>query len=147
MAADLRSAGRFWRFLSVGALGALVDSATLAVLHETAALDPVAAAPLAKEASIAVMFLLNDRWTFAARGRSDLAGVARRFLRSNLVRAGGAAVGIAVLAALTPPPSVGVGLPALLARRGVWVYVANGLGIGTGFVFNYVFETLFTWRG
>lgn len=121
------------RFMGVGAVGALTENLVLVALVETATLSPVPGAALSKEVSIAVMFLLNDRWTFAERGRAGVVPALKRFLHSNVVRAGGALVGLAVLAALH-------------RWLGVWYLPANLVGIGVGFAFNFTFEQLVTWR-
>ncbi|WP_363466624.1 GtrA family protein [Halogeometricum borinquense] len=123
----------FWRFLSVGALGAVIDNVTLAALVEFGLLGPVMGAVIAKEASITTMFLLNERWTFSGATAGRWWSILRRFICSNLVRAVGASVGIAVLAVLTQ-------------EFGLWYLFANVVGIGVGFVFNYIFESLLTWK-
>jgi len=127
----LWSVARLGRFASVGAVGAVCDNLVLAGLVETDLLAPVAGAVVAKEVSIAVMFALNEVWTFSEAGSGG--GPLRRFLTSNAVRGGGAVVGIAVLYALT-------------AWLGVWYLLANVVGIGVGFALNYTAETLVTWR-
>lgn len=126
------STTRLGQFLLVGGLGAVVDTTSLFVIVEMAALPPSIAAFGSKELSILVMFVLNDRWTF--RDTEARKSLPRRVLSSNVVRVGGAIIGIAVLTAL-------------VRWFGVWYPVANVLGIGVGFVSNYVFENLVTWRG
>lgn len=129
---SLLSPIRFTQFLSVGIVGLLVDNASLVVLVQSTDLAPHFAAFPSKELSIMVMFLLNERWTFAKTKNSD-SRLTVRFLKSNLVRSVGAAVGIAVLYVLTQ-------------FVGIWYVAANIAGIGVGFVFNYVLESLFTWE-
>lgn len=124
---------RFTKFLSIGAVGALVDNAVLVGFVELLAIEPVLAAVGAKELSIIVMFVLNERWTFG-----DVIGGGRRtqlwrLVKSNTVRSGGAAVGITVLYLLT-------------TWLDVWYLVANVLGIGVGFIFNYTLESVLTWQ-
>jgi len=63
-------------------------------------------------------------------------------VRSHLVRAVGLGVGFAVLYVLTSV--VEFSLP--VAGLELWPTVANVIGIGVGMVFNYVAESLFTWR-
>lgn len=124
---------RIGQFVSVGVVGGVCENLLLVGLVEASLLPPVAGAALAKETSIAVMFVLNERWTFAEAGDGGTGNVLRRFLRSNVVRAGGAVTGLAVLA---------------LLHRGLGVHylLANVLGIGVGFFVNYVAENLVTWR-
>lgn len=114
-------------------VGALVDNGVLIALVETGSLTPTPGAVISKECAIVVMFVLNERITFAGYGGRGVGSRGRRFLTSNLVRTGGAAIGIAVLYVL-------------YAWFGVWYVLANVVGIGVGFVANYVMESLATWR-
>ena len=127
----LLSPVRFTQFLSVGIVGLLVDNVSLVVLVQSTDLAPHVAAFPSKELSITVMFLLNERWTFAETENGD-SRLGVRFLKSNLVRSVGAAVGIGVLYLLTQ-------------FLGIWYVAANVAGVGVGFLFNYVLESLFTW--
>lgn len=124
---------RAGQFLSVGVLGAIVDMATLTVVVEAGVLGPVLGKLVSAEAAIVVMFVANEEWTFTDHGRSGLSAVGERFLRSNIVRAGGAGVAWAVLAAL-------------VEWFAVWYLLANVAGIAAGAVVNYVAESLVTWR-
>lgn len=130
---ELPSGVRLGQFVSVGALGFLVDNAVLALLIEVAGLGVVLGKPVSAEAAIVVMFVANERWTFAEWGRVGVGPLLRRFATSNVVRVGGAAVAWAVLVALTE-------------LYGVHYFVGNTIGIGVGVVVNYVAESLVTWR-
>jgi putative flippase GtrA len=130
--AALVSGVRFGQFVSVGVLGAVVDSLVLAGLVELAGLAPEVAKIGAWEAAVVFIFVANERWTFEGWGSAGRLALARRFLTSNAIRVGGLAVTLAVLWALS-------GL-------GVWYLAANVVGIGVGFLVNYVFENLLTWR-
>ncbi|MFB6116841.1 MAG: GtrA family protein [Candidatus Nanosalina sp.] len=79
------------------------------------------------ELSIAAMFFLNNRFTFADRPGATV----KRFLKSNLVRSGGVLIGLAVLKVVT--------------AIGVWYIFANLLGIAAGFLFNFTMESIYTW--
>jgi len=128
---SLLAAARLGKFLSVGVCGALIDNAVLFLLVEFAAFPPVAGGAVSKELSIVTMFLINDRWTFP---EFDGGGsVWRRLVRSNVLRLGGLAVGLGTLYVLN-------------TYFGVWYIAANVIGIGVGFVVNYVAESIFTWR-
>jgi putative flippase GtrA len=129
----LLSTVRFGQFLSVGVVGAICDNAVLVVAVRTLGVRPVVAKLASAEAAIALMFLLNERWTFAGEGSVGLGALVRRFVTSNVVRAGGAATALVVLYLLTN-------------HAGVWYLVANVIGMGLGFGVNYTFETLVTWR-
>lgn len=146
---------RFGRFLSVGVVGFVVDTIVILVLTEfatesllgaTAAVaawlpnlvgqfvsPPLLAKLASAEAAIIVMFALNERWTFQRWGNAAVLSLLRRFLTSNLVRTGGVAVATTVLLILN-------------GWFGVWVPLANAIGIAIGFVVNFVFESLLTWR-
>ncbi|GGL28754.1 hypothetical protein GCM10009037_10480 [Halarchaeum grantii] len=132
VAAALLQPARAGQFLAVGALGALLDNAALVVLHDVLAFGLLPAKLVAAEASIILMFAVNERWTFDSWGARGVRALARRLLTSNAVRAVGLATGIAVLFALT--------------RAGVWYLAANVVGLGVGFVVNYCFENVLTWR-
>lgn len=129
----LRNWGFFGKFLSVGVLGAVLDNAVLFGLVEFFHLSPTVGKLFSAECAIILMFVVNEFWTFSQlRGRT-FRGLVRRFLKSNLVRFGGLAVGVTVLFVLHNV-------------LGVWYLVSNVMGIGVGFVVNYVFESLFTWK-
>ncbi|MDZ7730034.1 MAG: GtrA family protein [Natrialbaceae archaeon] len=82
---------------------------------------------------IAVIFTLNEYWTFSEYGDGSQTARIERLGRSFVVRFGGFCVAMGVLLVLSQ------GL-------GVWFVLANVIGIGSGFFVNYTFETLFTWR-
>lgn len=124
---------RFVQFTLIGALGALTDNFLLVLLVELAGFAPTVAAVGSKEASILLMFGLNEAWTFAEHRESEHRGRATRLVKSHAVRAGGAAIGIAVLYGC-------------YQWLGMWYVLANVVGIGVGFAFNYTFESLFTWN-
>ncbi|MFC4448713.1 GtrA family protein [Halorussus aquaticus] len=130
---SLLAGRRFGQFLSVGAFGAVVDNIVLASVVEMTTVPTLAAKVLSAETAIVIMFLINDSWTFDEYGRRSFGSLVRRFLKSNVVRTGG--VGVAVLV-----------LHVLHNVFGLWYLLANVAGIGVGFVVNYVFESIFTWR-
>lgn len=121
------------RFLSVGVLGAIFDNIVLFLAVEFVAISPIVAKVLSAESSIILMFAINERWTFSGHGSAGYLEMARRLLTSNVVRVGGLAVGLFVLYVLHN-------------KLGMWYLLANALGIGCGFIANYVSESIFTWR-
>ncbi|WP_394741451.1 GtrA family protein [Natronococcus roseus] len=129
----LLSTTRFTQFASVGLVGATVDNLVLVTLVELTVLGPVAAKVIAWEFAIAVIFAINERWTFASHGTSSARALGRRFLRSNLVRLGGLFVSLSVLTLL-------------VYGFGVWYLAANLVGMGIGFFVNYTCESLYTWK-
>lgn len=133
---------RIGKFVSVGALGATIETAIVALLTTTVGVGPLAAKAVGAEVSISTMFVVNDRWTFADNGDIGLRAFSRRWGRSHLVRAVGLGVGFLVLFVLTS--AIEVSLP--VAGQELWPTVANGIGICVGMLFNYVAESLFTWN-
>ncbi|MFD1587190.1 GtrA family protein [Halorientalis brevis] len=129
----IASGMRFGRFVSVGVVGFVVDTIVITLLTVGFTVPTLGAKLASAETAIIVMFALNERWTFQRWGEAELVSLLRRFVTSNLVRTGGVAVATAVLLALN-------------GWFGVWVPVANAIGIGVGFVVNFVFESLLTWR-
>jgi len=124
---------RAGQFLSVGIAGAILDTLVLTLVVELTGAAPVLGKVVSAEASIILMFIINDKWTFSGEAAESMTATIKRFLRSNVVRAGGVAVALTVLFVLN-------------SVFGVWYALANILGIGVGFVVNYVAESLFTWR-
>ena len=141
----LATAGRIGRFVSVGAAGAMLETVIVAlltsgVLARTA--PPLLAKAVGAEASITLMFLVNDRWTFAGEGEAGFVSRCRRYGRSHLVRVGGLAVAFATLFVLTAWTDVTV----LVGGADLWPTVANAVAIFAGMTLNYVAESLVTWR-
>lgn len=124
---------RLGQFMSVGAAGAIIDNIVLVAIVESAFLSPTPGAFISKECSIIFMFILNERITFSGFGSDGKFAVLHRLFKSNLVRAGGALVGIGIL-------------HILVTWAGIWYLLANIIGIGGGFLFNYVFESIVTWK-
>lgn len=129
----LVSTRRIGQFFSIGVFGAIVDTLTLLALVEFLGTGPTLAKIGSAEASICLMFVLNEYWTFRQVGKRDLWPLIRRFGKSNLVRWIGAGIALVVLHVLHQ-------------RFGVWYLLANIVGIGVGFVANYIFESLVTWQ-
>lgn len=121
------------RFFSVGIVGAIFDNVVLFSIVELTRVSPILAKGVSAELSIVLMFLINEYWTFSGHGKASSRAFLRRLATSNVVRFGGLAVGL-------------VGLYVFHNLLGLWYLFANVLGIGLGFVVNYVFEGVFTWR-
>jgi putative flippase GtrA len=133
---------RIGQFVSVGVAGATLETAIVFVLTGLWTVAPLAAKAVGAEASITLMFLLNDRWTFSEEGGSGVLAVGRRYLKSHLVRLGGLAVAFTTLYLLTSWTDIEL----VVASVNVWPTIANVIGIGVGMVLNYVAESLITWR-
>jgi putative flippase GtrA len=137
---ELLAGGRIGRFVSVGAVGAGFDTATTLTL-QSAGVYPGLAKLVGAEVAIAVMFLINEHWTFANIGTAGVVPTLRRFLRSNLVRVGGLAVQLVVFEVVRRLP---VSVPFLGIEW--WTVLPILIAIGTAVAVNYVAESLFTWR-
>ncbi|WP_435126677.1 GtrA family protein [Halobaculum sp. D14] len=140
-ARELLHGARIGQFVSVGAVGFLFDMAASTALSELGVFPEVAAA-VGIEVSVVVMFLLNDRITFADQGLAGVAPTLRRLVKSNLVRAAGIAVQLVVFSAVYR----GIDVSVSVAGIDAWFVVSRAAGIGVGMVVNYVAESLFTWR-
>lgn len=137
----LASSGRVGRFVSVGVVGFVSDITTSTALRELGIL-PELAALVGIEVAVVVMFLLNDNWTFAGEGANGLRATLRRLATSNLVRAGGIAVQLAVFVGVYRLLFVDVQVAGIDA----WFVVGRVIGIGAGMAVNYIAESLLTWR-
>jgi len=138
----LASAGRLGQFVSVGVAGATLETVLVAILTAGLAVRPLLAKGVGAEASITLMFLLNDRWTFAGEGDDGPLAWLRRYAKSHTVRLGGLAVAFVTLYVLTSWTD----LRLVVAGADFWPTVANLVAIGTGMTLNYVAESLLTWR-
>jgi putative flippase GtrA len=136
---SLLSGVRFGKFVSVGVVGAIVDTTTLFVLVQFFDLPAVWVNLFTIELAILTMFVINEHWTFAEHGREGK--LRSRLLRSHAVRATGTTVQIVVFTLLYEFVAV-----SLVDGVDLWLLVAKGTGIGLGMLVNYVFESLFTWR-
>ena len=137
----LLSGTRIGQFVTVGGLGAVVDTGTLLLLTTQAGLYRGEAKVVSAELAIVLMFFINEHWTFAAEGAPGLRALLHRLVKSNLVRIGGVAVATVVFVGVS---GIHVDLP--YGGRALWLTISNVIGIGVGFVVNYVAESLVTWR-
>jgi putative flippase GtrA len=138
----LASRLRFGKFVSVGVIGAVCDTAVLLFLVEVVGLLEEIAVLIGIETAIVVMFLVNDNWTFASEGKRDRRSWLGRLVRSHAVRSGGSLTQFVVFVTLYRLFFVSVQLFGVDA----WLLVAKGSGIAVGMLVNYVFESLFTWQ-
>jgi putative flippase GtrA len=138
----IASGARIGQFVSVGISGATLETIIVFLLTGIITVHPLAAKAVGAEASISLMFLLNDRFTFAGEGDRGLAAMGRRYLKSHTVRIGGLAVAFATLYVLTSWTEVEL----VLSGADFWPTIANLIGIGVGMTINYVAESLITWR-
>ncbi|POG55531.1 GtrA family protein [Haloferax marisrubri] len=133
---------RISRFVSVGIVGATIETIIVAILTGFLGINPLVAKAVGAETSISTMFVVNDQWTFANVGGSRLVLVVRRWIKSHAVRVVGLSVAFSVLYLLTSV--VEFSIP--VAGVELWPTVANLTGIGVGMSINYIAESLFTWQ-
>lgn len=138
----LKSPERLWQFISVGAVGVVFDLSMLLFLTQVVGVLEEIAVIAGIETAIIVMFFINDRWTFANYGDIGWWSILRRLGRSHAVRAAGFTTQFIVFVIVFR----GFSTELLVLSFDIWLLVAKGAGIATGFTVNYVFETLYTWR-
>lgn len=138
----LASGSRIGQFVSVGISGATLETIIVFLLTGVITIPPLAAKAVGAEASISLMFLLNDRWTFAREGGQGIAAIGRRYIKSHTVRLGGLAVAFGTLYVLTAWTDISL----IISGADFWPTIANLIGIGVGMTINYVAESLITWR-
>jgi putative flippase GtrA len=139
---DIYHKTRIGKFVSVGAIGALIETSILAVLITSFGTAPLIAKAIGAEFSISTMFVINDKWTFINKGNNGGVAVTRRWMKSHLVRIVGLSIGFLSLFLLTSKFHFSI----LLLGAELWPILANLLSIGVGIVFNYIAESVFTWN-
>jgi putative flippase GtrA len=137
----LASGVRFGQFVSVGVLGAILDTTVTLSLSGAMGINPDLAKFVGAEAAIVLMFLVNEHWTFASEGKAGVLPMVRRLVTSNVVRGGGLAVQLVTYHFVRQLP---IQLP--LFGFDLYSVVAIGIAIGAGFVVNYFAESLITWQ-
>lgn len=117
---------RIFKFAVVGGAGVILNTSVLFLLSRWAGLPLVAASALAAELAAIANYLLNDTWTFAVRSPS-----LRRFAKFNAASLAGLTLN--VLSVL------------LLTRAGLYLLVADLIGIAAGFAANYALSVRWVW--
>ena len=115
------------RFCLVGGTGIVINTAVLYLLSRGLGLPLPLSSAIAVELAIISNYVLNDRFTFAAR-RPSL----RRLAKFNATSLGGLGVNVVIVW--------------LLTRHGVYFLVANFVGIAVAVVVNYTFSVAWVWR-
>jgi putative flippase GtrA len=115
------------KFGVVGATGTAVNTAVLYLLDRRAGLPLWLSSALAVELAIISNYLLNDRWTFAARRPSF-----RRFAKFNVASLAGLGLNVTTVW--------------FLARAGVYFLAANLVGIAAAVTANYALSVTWVWR-
>lgn len=123
-------AQRFRRFLTVGAVGLMVNQASLAFLHDMIGIAVVMASPVAILLSMVVTFMLNEHWTWHDRGTGRMMSRAMTYVPINL---GGLLINWGILYYLNE-------------EHGVHYLAANLIGAGVAAVWNFSLNHAITWR-
>ncbi len=123
-------AQRFRKFLTVGAVGLLVNQAVLAMLHGGLGFAVVTASPVAIFLSMMVTFALNEHWTWHDRGTGRVISRAMTYVPINL---GGLLINWGVLYYLHED-------------HGLHYLAANLIGAGIAAVWNFLLNHSITWR-
>lgn len=123
-------AQRFRRFLIVGAVGLLVNQASLAFLHDIVDIAVVMASPVAILLSMVVTFMLNEHWTWHDRGTGRVISRAMTYVPINL---GGLLINWGILYYLNE-------------QHGVHYLAANLIGAGVAAIWNFSLNHAITWR-
>lgn len=140
--APLLSVATFAKFVSVGVVGAVADTAVLLCFSLLFAAPELMAKAAGIEVAVIVMFLLNERWTFTDQSDGGTLPFLRRLVRSHVVRVGGVGVQLAVFWALVGPYR----LRLVVTGTDIWFVVASLVSIAVATAINYVCESMLTWQ-
>ncbi len=119
--------GRAVRFCLVGGTGTAINTTVLYSLARGLGLPLPVSSAMAVELAVLSNYLLNDRFTFAARRPSF-----RRLAKFNITSLAGLGVNVTIIW--------------ILARHGVYFLAANLVGIAAAVVVNYTFSVAWVWR-
>jgi len=124
---------KVFKFGIVGLTGIVVNMSILWYLKEFVSLDLLIAGFIATELSILNNFLWNDLWTFRSTEDQKLSSRWQRLVAFNLVSAGGVAINLSFLYALT-------------TWFGLYYMLSNMIGILVAFAWNFMVNRRVTWQ-
>lgn len=124
---------RLYRFVTVGAFAAGVQTAVLWLLVEHGGLNYLWAATLSIELTIILQFFVNNAWTFQSAGHSTRYDFLVGLVRTNVVR------GTAI------PIQLGL-LWAFVNWAGLVYLIANGFAIVISGLYRYYLDSRWTWK-
>ena len=149
------------KFVIVGGIGFLINETALFLLYDGGLLGFLAdkhesidigfatpearllfASIIAVEVAIVCQFNLHERWTFRKRNRDG--NIFFRFLKFNVGSIVSPIVTVLCVNVLTPEIRDAAGADTIVGK--VAPYIANGLGVGLGFSWNYIFTSKVIWR-
>ncbi len=120
---------QLWKFFVTGFIGLLIDTGVLYVFFNFVGLSPTVSKLISTETAILCIFAINEHWTFKGHGDGH---VLKRLAKSNSFRLVGLVVGVATIQ--------------FFIDLGMHLVVANLMSIALEVVFNYLFETIITWK-
>ncbi|HEC76478.1 MAG TPA: glycosyltransferase family 2 protein [Thermoplasmatales archaeon] len=130
---EIKEIHRMLKFAFVGLTGIIVNLGILWVLTEIANIYYLLSAIFSIEASIISNFLLNDLWTFVDRKERGIFNWLKRLIKFNLIS--------------TPAFPMQMGVMGFLKEFfGVYYILAALIGILVVFIWNFVANSLWTWR-
>ena len=128
-----RTVVRLRRFVTVGAIAALVQTALLWTFVQSYGVHYLLAVVLAIEVTIVLQFVLNNSWTFRPSRHRTLRSYAAGLVRTNLVRGTAIPIQMAILYAFV--------------EWGGLVPVVGNLGaIAISGVYRYYLDSRWTWK-
>ncbi|MGB9372144.1 MAG: glycosyltransferase family 2 protein [Halobacteriota archaeon] len=123
---------RFWKFVAVGAVGAILNLAVLYALTELGVFYLVSGV-IAIEAGLLSNFFLNRSWTFRDRGTSGFRYALTALYRDHAVRVVGVVLNLLILWLLT-------------SAFGLYYLTSQLIGICVAMVWNYGGNQWWTWE-
>ena len=124
----------FRKFLIVGAVGLAVQQVLLFLFHNVVHLSRVPSFVIAIAISMAVTFLLNEKWTWHDRGSGSIVGRLMYYVPINTI---GLLIAVVVAEySITFFPD----------DTGIYVQLAGLLGAGVAAVWNFTGNHFVTWR-
>ena len=123
---------RIIKFGIVGLIGAFVNEGLLWYLTSQVGIYYMVSAVISTEAAIINNFFWNEVWTFREHAEDSLRGSFSRFMKFNLSRIVGMAMGVALMVFFTE-------------MIGVYYLISNIIAVGIVFTWNYLTSAAWVW--
>jgi len=138
----LLSSVRFGQFVSVGAVGAIIDTTVLTTTTLILNFPDLWGKAAGIEAAVIIMFVINERWTFSNKGSPKTIQSIKRLGKSHAVRSGGITIQLITYWILIQWTNISV----IINQTDFWFLLASFFSIGLAMLVNYTFESIFTWK-
>ncbi|WP_200895620.1 GtrA family protein [Halorubrum saccharovorum] len=138
----LLSRVQFGKFVSVGAVGAIIDTTVLTTTTLILNFPDLLGKAAGIEAAVIIMFIINERWTFSNKGSPKKIQYIKRLGKSHVVRSGGITIQLIVYWILIQWIDISV----IIIQTDLWFILASFFSIGLAMLVNYTFESIFTWK-